>query len=201
MLLAGENKHSQKAHGSISEQQAAVRCSANERQAPAEQACAPACSCCACLAAPAMSTAEGSEMTMYLASGKKKHRRFFWLEGNMLSWDKSKSSKPNKSFPVTRAKPSADVKSAQQWFEHIDANGSGELDRDEVATLYRQAHGVNLKPKLLDDAMKMMDLDGSGSVEFEEFAVCEFRTARTPSGAASFLPMRCVSVRVRVVET
>ena len=99
------------------------------------------------------------------------------------------------------ARDGHDVTIIDPWFEHIDANGSGELDRDEVATLYRQAHGVNLKPKLLDDAMKMMDLDGSGSVEFEEFAVCEFRTARTPSGAASFLPMRCVSVRVRVVET
>ena len=41
---------------------------------------------------------------MYLASGKKKHERVFWVEqGGMLSWDKKKAQpgkKANKSFQV-----------------------------------------------------------------------------------------------------
>lgn len=63
------------------------------------------------------------------------------------------------------------VKTARDWFDHIDADKSGAIEANEVRDLYRQARGELLKPKELADAMKMMDIDGGGTVEFEEFAV------------------------------
>ena len=48
-----------------------------------------------------VSVAEGGVLTLYLASGKRKHDRHFWVTRRgaeaRLSWDKSKSAKPNKS--------------------------------------------------------------------------------------------------------
>ena len=123
------------------------------------------------LAWGAMSMEAGSEMMMYLASGKKKHKRVFWMQGKTLCWDKRKGASPKKSGVVTRFKPEARVKTAREWFDHIDVDKSGAIEANELRDLYRQARGEVLKDKDLHDAMKMMDIDGSGTVEFEEFAV------------------------------
>ena len=55
-----------------------------------------------------------------------------------------------------------------------DQDGSGVLDRAELATLYRQARGEKLSGRQLKTAMATMDADGSGDIEFKEFqAWCE----------------------------
>ena len=51
----------------------------------------------------------------------------------------------------------------------IDADGSGEVDAEEVAELYQKARGEKLKSKDLKKAMAEMDTDQSGTVEFDEF--------------------------------
>ena len=51
----------------------------------------------------------------------------------------------------------------------IDADGSGELDADEFVTLYKKARGEKIKGAALKEAMRQMDADGSGLIEFEEF--------------------------------
>lgn len=53
-------------------------------------------------------------------------------------------------------------------FLEIDADGSGVLDRDEVAVLARRL-GHTLTHSQLDRAMSEMDEDGDGEVDFEEF--------------------------------
>ena len=53
-------------------------------------------------------------------------------------------------------------------FLEIDTDGSGLLDRDEVAVL-AQRLGQELTDKQLDRAMAKMDTDGSGEIDFEEF--------------------------------
>lgn len=53
-------------------------------------------------------------------------------------------------------------------FLEIDVDGSGTLDRDEVAVLARRL-GHDLTDKQLDRAMSEMDADGDGTVDFEEF--------------------------------
>jgi hypothetical protein len=53
-------------------------------------------------------------------------------------------------------------------FEAIDEDGSGYLDRVELGNLAQRA-GRHLTDRQLDDAMRHMDVDGSGEVEFDEF--------------------------------
>ena len=56
----------------------------------------------------------------------------------------------------------------QALFDAYDADGSGELDRDEMATLAEDL-GIELDETELDNAMLQMDSDGNGTVSFFEF--------------------------------
>ena len=56
----------------------------------------------------------------------------------------------------------------RQLFDSIDADGSGLLDKDELAVLAAKL-GRTLGPAELDSAMTEMDTDQSGEVDFEEF--------------------------------
>lgn len=57
----------------------------------------------------------------------------------------------------------------RRLFDKMDADGSNSLDRTEVANLAKVL-GTDVDDELdLDAAMAVMDADGNGSVEFEEF--------------------------------
>ena len=114
---------------------------------------------------------EGGVLSMYYASGKKKHDRYFYMEGECLSWDKKKRKpgKANKSFPLKGVQDAPAIKSAKEWFDMIDADGSGAIDEQEFANLYKRARGEKLKKKELKAAMVEMDTDGSGEIELDEF--------------------------------
>lgn len=116
--------------------------------------------------------AEGGVLTMYLASGKKKHKRYFWVDvqSGLIMWDKKKRFPPNKVEQLVRVEARPAVRDAHEWFRAIDADGSGQLNSDELATLYRRATGEKLSKKQLKQAMHEMDTDGSGAISFEEFA-------------------------------
>ena len=67
----------------------------------------------------------GGVLTMYLASGKRKHDRYFWVgDGRVLSWDKKKAKpgkKANKSERLESVSPNPEIRSANEWFAMIDA--------------------------------------------------------------------------------
>ena len=116
--------------------------------------------------------AEGGVLTMYLASGKKKHKRYFWVDvqSGLIMWDKKKRFPPNKVEQLVGVDSRPAVRDAREWFGVIDADGSGQLNSDELATLYRRATGEKLSKKQLKQAMHEMDTDGSGAISFEEFS-------------------------------
>ena len=58
-------------------------------------------------------------------------------------------------------------------FDRIDVDGSGTLEREEIAMLATKM-GRGLKSAELDSAMEAMDADGNGSVDFDEFYQCKF---------------------------
>ena len=61
-----------------------------------------------------------------------------------------------------------EMRRLRRLFYEFDADGSGALDREEIASL--TAHlGGRLTEQELDEAMYEMDDDGSGDVDFEEF--------------------------------
>jgi len=57
-------------------------------------------------------------------------------------------------------------------FDDVDTDGGGSIDKDEVKRLARTLFGADLTPLELKRAMKEMDPDGSGEVDFNEF--CEW---------------------------
>ena len=57
----------------------------------------------------------------------------------------------------------------REVFDAVDLDGGGVLDRDEVREVLIEL-GIPLSQEKLDEVMKQMDVDGSGEVEFPEFA-------------------------------
>ena len=64
---------------------------------------------------------------------------------------------------------SAKERGLRELFDEIDTDGGGTLDRGEIKALADKL-GVAMSKRELDLAMKEMDEDGSGEVDFEEFA-------------------------------
>ena len=67
---------------------------------------------------------------------------------------------------------------------------SGTLERDEVRALAQKLHLGVLSEQALDDAMRLMDEDGSGAVDFQEFYRWVRQRDSEDSEAASGLPSR-----------
>jgi ribosomal protein L12E/L44/L45/RPP1/RPP2 len=61
-----------------------------------------------------------------------------------------------------------ELRKLRALFDMVDADGSGELDREEVSRLSKDM-GAALSDAELDTAMSKMDQDGSGLVDFDEF--------------------------------
>lgn len=65
--------------------------------------------------------------------------------------------------------PRQDPNGLAQLFAHIDIDGSGTLEREEIAEMTKEL-GNQLTERELDLAMAEMDEDGSGGVDLDEFA-------------------------------
>ena len=74
----------------------------------------------------------------------------------------------SEQFKVQRSAKKAKQTELRQLFDSIDADGSGLLDKDELAVLATKL-GRTLGPAELDSAMTEMAKDQSGEVHFEEF--------------------------------
>ena len=119
----------------------------------------------------------------------------FWVDpaAGTLAWDKpgKKSSKPNKGpFPLVSVLPDIPPeRDARAWFKQADADGSGEIDADELAALYKKAREEKLSKARLKEAMAALDKDGNGTISFDEFQVrpqhhARPAPARVPTDAA-----------------
>ena len=77
---------------------------------------------------------------------------------------------------------------AQAQFRVVDEDGSGRLDKEEVAGLLDMLGMGRLAGVELDAAMLAMDADGSGEVEFDEFFDWwKIANAREAQGKDAFL--------------
>ena len=123
------------------------------------------------MAADATLVQRGLTMTMYYASGKRKHDRHFSLDPTTLElcWGKKADSKQKKREKLHAVNGAPGRVNPAQLFEEMDADSSGFLDAAEVAALYKQARGEKLGKKALAAAMATMDADGNGKVEKAEF--------------------------------
>jgi calmodulin len=62
-------------------------------------------------------------------------------------------------------------------FSFIDTDGSGVLDKDELRDGFA-AMGVNLAENVAEELMQLLDADGNGTVDYEEFVSTLFPAAR-----------------------
>jgi Ca2+-binding EF-hand superfamily protein len=111
-----------------------------------------------------------------------------WLEGNalqmalramdhdgngsisydeFLKWYKSSSFNDLKLDDVTLQRRNA----ASKVFTKFDTDGSGSLERNEFAGLFKEIRLLNLTSLSLEDCLEDMDMDGDGTIQFNEFVV------------------------------
>lgn len=115
------------------------------------------------------------KLVCYNGQGRKKNERFFFLshldrEPAEVTWRRKLSDRKGKSMPLRDVHDGTRLPSARQIFRQMDADNSGTLNQQEVAELYRITMGEKLGKKRLQEAMRVMDTDGSGQVSCEEFA-------------------------------
>ena len=149
-------------------------------------------------AAAIESLQRGVQLNLFYASGKLKHGRFFWLDpagmrseeaaaaaataagqgaervaAATLSWGKAARGESRKGQCKTEilrgVTDGPSISDAAELFNSMDKDHSGTLDASEISALYRQARGEKLSKKALSNALAVMDTDGSGSVDREEF--------------------------------
>jgi len=72
--------------------------------------------------------------------------------------------------PMTRPKnmAAANIDQARRAFDYCDTNGSGRIELSELDGMLR-CLGMNTDSDLVNQAMLVLDKDGSGDVSFEEF--------------------------------
>ena len=75
---------------------------------------------------------------------------------------------PNAPSPKVGKIANPNKKNLRRLFTQLDVDGSGTLDENEVVAL-AAAGGKKMSRRQLADAMREMDEDGSGEVDFEEF--------------------------------
>lgn len=61
-----------------------------------------------------------------------------------------------------------EIAEIREIYSHYDDNGNGVIEVGELAALL-DALGAELTSGQLDAAMKSLDTDGSGKIEFDEF--------------------------------
>eukprot|EP01043_Picozoa_sp_COSAG02_P008727 COSAG02_NODE_285_length_25646_cov_10.858143_2_plen_1450_part_00 len=118
------------------------------------------------------------ELTIYHASGQKKHPRFFWLtpqsdgqtqNDHLLHWGKKLDARQAKFEKLIRVIDKPTIPDAERLFYDMDEDDSGYLDDKEVATLYKKARGEKLSKSNLGKAMREMDSNGNNQVSIDEF--------------------------------
>ena len=116
----------------------------------------------------------GDTLAMYLATGKKKHDRVFWIDTAglpcMVCWGKKKGGRSFKREELKGVEPKPAIESARELFDAIDTDGSGALDGYELGLLYQRARGEKLRKKNQAAAMREMDRSRDGSISFSEFS-------------------------------
>jgi hypothetical protein len=106
--------------------------------------------------------ATGDKLAIYTLHGERggsypqeaslvlKHERFFWLSAAspapMLCWDKKKTRIPSAKKGLLAVEPGLPMpyagttqRSAREWFNEFDTDGSGTISDDDFAELYKRA--------------------------------------------------------------
>eukprot|EP00930_Biecheleria_cincta_P070323 TRINITY_DN57965_c0_g1_i1.p1 TRINITY_DN57965_c0_g1~~TRINITY_DN57965_c0_g1_i1.p1 ORF type:complete len:616 (-),score=151.25 TRINITY_DN57965_c0_g1_i1:24-1871(-) len=107
-----------------------------------------------------------------------------------LRKSKVKSLKPRLDVSL----PDSDVIRIRGCFEAVDADGSGEIDEEELGAAFRMM-GMKLDDQELHKAFLEVDLDGSGTVEWPEFLFLMSKFGAGESLESKFTEERLAELR------
>ena len=88
----------------------------------------------------------------------------------------------------------------EQMFKALDADGSGSLERNEIAVLAQEL-GQEMSEEALDAAMKEMDDDGSGGIDMPEFKLWFIKQFGVAGGEDEEMPLFDVRERIEEIYT
>jgi len=89
-------------------------------------------------------------------------------KGIMKMLDTMGAVSPNKPKVLDADEETLLLSMVQNMFEKTDVDGSGQLDKEEVSELCVNL-GLNISEEQVTQVMAVMDADGSGEVDFDEF--------------------------------
>jgi|EP00505_MAST-04D_sp_SCG-Rhode-Island_P004542 Ca2+-binding EF-hand superfamily protein len=87
---------------------------------------------------------------------------------NKTSWTVPKPDKYQIAPDLRLRFQPGEIEQMQGQFSNYDADGSGEIDKEELGQLFKRM-GEKIKPRELDELLIKVDEDGSGEVSFQEF--------------------------------
>ena len=122
-----------------------------------------------------------TKLACYDGLGKKKNDRIFSVDLQMyppiVTWKIKATSKKGKSMALRDVHDGTRIPTARQIFQHMDADGNGQLDEQEVAEVHRVTMGKKLVRNPLNETLHLaarhiftMYIDlftGAGQVEPE----------------------------------
>ncbi|KAG2426108.1 hypothetical protein HYH02_014863 [Chlamydomonas schloesseri] len=90
------------------------------------------------------------------------------LARKIQKWDNREWFNSRKRAPPAPPLHPAVERVIEQWFQLVDDDGGGTLDREELLTAL-QASDVPVKPENIDEMVALMDLDRDGVISWKEF--------------------------------
>jgi calcium-dependent protein kinase len=87
------------------------------------------------------------------------------------------------TFIVSQLIDEKEKKSLQKVFQALDKNGDGRLSKGELLDGYESVVGIAMSPDELSAAFDAIDMDKSGTIDYNEFLVATLNEKKILSGA------------------
>jgi calcium-dependent protein kinase len=75
------------------------------------------------------------------------------------------------AFIASHLTSKEEKKDLEKIFKAMDADGNGELSREEVLAGYEEHFGIPISEEAVDAMFKAVDIDGNGAIDYTEFVM------------------------------
>jgi calcium-dependent protein kinase len=75
------------------------------------------------------------------------------------------------SFIASQLISKEETEHLEKIFKAIDADGNGNLDKQEILNGYEEHFGIPISEEEVDKMFKEIDIDGNGTIDYSEFVM------------------------------